>query len=141
MELKDTLRENSLTVVCLLCSFSGLALIYFAVLNIQPMQLRIEEITFELIGHSVATTGYISHRSIHPAGHIFLTLSNGKAKIKVPLFANYVKALNGNGFDARRLKKGTRIAVEGLVDEYKGELQIIPRKLESIKILSDGYGD
>jgi DNA/RNA endonuclease YhcR with UshA esterase domain len=33
------------------------------------------------------------------------------------------------------LKKGQKIVVSGVVDEYKGKLQIIPRKASDIKVV------
>jgi len=33
------------------------------------------------------------------------------------------------------LRKGQKIVVSGMVDEYKGKLQIIPRKASDIKVV------
>lgn len=130
-------KGNLLIIICLLCSVAGLVLIYFAAINIQPMQLQLSEINFELVGRTVRTTGYISYKNSHPNGHLFLTITDGKAKLQVPLFAGFVTALEGNGLTKDDFRKGRRIVVEGLISEYRGQLQIIPRKPEDIKIFSD----
>jgi len=129
------LKENSLILICLVSSISGLTLIYIAAINIQPKQLKLSEINFDFVGRAVKTSGYIVYKSSHPAGHVFLTISEGKSKIQVPLFAGFMNALNGNGLTNDDFIKGRKIEVEGLVGEYLGSLQIIPRKADDIKIL------
>lgn len=135
------LKENTLTLVCLLSSLSGLALVYIAAINIEPRQLPLSEITFELVGRSVETSGYISYKSEHPNGHVFLTINDGDAAVQVPLFAGYMNALEKNGIDEGDFRKGDVIAVRGLIGEYRDQLQIIPRTADDIKILSDGFVD
>ncbi|MEM7821790.1 MAG: exodeoxyribonuclease VII large subunit [Candidatus Aenigmatarchaeota archaeon] len=122
-------------LICLFSSVLGLILIYFSAVNIQPSTTKISEIDSRLIGKTVRTTGYIIYRNNHPAGHIFLTIADNQSKIQIPLFSGFVNSLNENDFPVDNLKKGTKIIVTGLVDEYKGQLQIIPRKPEDIKIL------
>lgn len=129
-------KPNLLIVVCVIFSLTGLFLIYIAAINIEPKQLKISEINFEFVGRAVSTKGYINYKNSHPNGHIFLTLSDDGSNIQVPLFAGFVSALTENGFDINDLRKGSKIAVEGLVSEYRGELQIIPRKPSDVKILS-----
>ena len=87
------------------------------------------------------TSGYVAFKSVHPEGHIFLTLTDdNQNKISVPLFAGFVSELRKDHFNTNRLQKGTRLQVSGLVDEYKGQLQIIPRKTSDIKILNGDSG-
>lgn len=116
-------------------SAAGLVLIYFAAINIQPSTIKINEIDSQLIGKTVKTTGYIIYKNNHPAGHVFLTIGDGQSKIQVPLFAGFVNSLNENDVSVDDFRKGVRISVTGLVDEYKGQLQILPRKPNDIKIL------
>ena len=99
---------------------------------------NIGEITSDSVGKSVSAVGTITYRSNHPAGHIFLTVADGNSKIEVPLFSGFVTKLEESGVDSSYFSKGTKIQVKGLVDQYKGSLQIIPRKVDDIKILSGG---
>lgn len=126
---------SKLSTVCLVCSITGILLIYIAARAIEPTFLEINEINFEFTGRQVRTSGYVVYKKIHPAGHIFLTISDGKERIQVPLFAGYVSSLRRNGFPVDKISKGAKISVTGLVDEYRGQLQIIPRKYDDIKIL------
>lgn len=132
-----SLAKNSLVFICFILSAVGLGLIYIAAINIQPALLSLEEVDSQLIGRSVKTSGYISYKKIHPEGHVFLTISENGRKIQVPLFAGFMNALNGNGLTENDLKKGVKISVSGLVGEYKGQLQIIPRKPDDVEILGE----
>jgi DNA/RNA endonuclease YhcR with UshA esterase domain len=127
--------KNHLVIVCLVCSLAGLILIYIADVNLQPIQMKIGEITFEMVGRKVVTSGYITYVRTHPEGHIFLTVGYGNDKIEVPLFSGFVSSLEGNGLSKTDFQKGKRIIVEGLVDEYQGSLQIVPRIPEDITLV------
>jgi len=130
------LKRNTLIVLCLLSSVAGLILIYLAATKIEPVLVKIEDINSELVGRSVTIKGYITYRTNHPAGHIFLTVSYNGTKIQVPLFAGFVDKLSETDFPIDSLKKGTKIMVTGLVGEYKGQLQVVPRKTSDIKVLT-----
>jgi len=130
------LKQNTLILVCLLCSVAGLVLIYLAATKIEPVPVKIENIDSGLVGRSVTIKGYVAYKSNHPAGHIFLTVSYNKTKIQVPLFAGFVDKLTESDFPLDELKKGANIMVTGLVGEYKGQLQVVPRKITDIKVLS-----
>ena len=121
--------------ICLASSLFGLALIYYAARMIQPVQIPISDIDSSLVGRKVATTGYITNRKFHKNGHIFLTISDGQTKIQVPIFSNLVNALPSSNFDLSQLNTGKEISVIGLVDFYKGQLQLIPQKPDDIKVV------
>jgi len=133
------LKKNLLVIICLLSSIFGLVLIYVAATKIQPLEMELGEIDSQLIGRTVRVSGYIAYKNLNPAGHVFLTVSSGKAKIQVPLFAGLMSKLNENGLSEEKLEKGARISITGMVDEYRGSLQIVPRKVEDIKILGDNH--
>lgn len=124
-----------LRTVCLISSIVGLLLIYIAAINIQPKEVALSEINFEMIGHSVVTTGYISYVK-HSKGHIFLTLSDGSTSLQVPLFAGFVNAMKADGINPK-FRRGDVIKISGFVSEYRGQLQIIPRKTSDIEVKGD----
>ncbi|MEM5794545.1 MAG: OB-fold nucleic acid binding domain-containing protein [Candidatus Aenigmatarchaeota archaeon] len=130
--------ENFFTLFCFFCSILGLILIYFSALSIQPQEVKISEITFEFVGKSVRTSGKIIYANSHPSGHLFLTITDGKKKLQVPLFSSFMEKLKER-IGEEELKEGKIISVTGIVSEYKGELQIIPRKVEDIKVDSHDF--
>ena len=131
------MAKNILAWICLLTSVIGLVLIYIAAINLEPEQIKLKDITPELIGRSVLTTGEIVYRRTHDAGHLFLTISDDDTKIAVPLFAGYLSTLKEVGLTEDDFQEGKKISVSGLVDEYQGQLQVIPRRVSDVKILSD----
>jgi DNA/RNA endonuclease YhcR with UshA esterase domain len=129
MELKKSL----LLIVCVLVSLAGLVFIYFSTTVISPSELKISKIDSSLNGKLISTTGKITYVRTHTAGHVFLTLSDGNSKIEVPLFSSLMKQLNGNGITKYDFRKGKTIRVTGIVGEYKGQLQVVPRKATDIQ--------
>jgi DNA/RNA endonuclease YhcR with UshA esterase domain len=128
------MREERLTLICLLTSLLGLILIYFAAVSLKPIETNVSQINPSLLGKTVKTTGVIVDRRGSKEGHIFLTISDNKSQIQVPLFSNFLKSLSEK-LDLNQLKVGRKISVVGTVDEYMGDLQIIPRKPEDIKLI------
>ena len=132
------MTKNFFTVICFLCSSLGLVLIYFSSLNIQPQELKLSEINFEFVGRTVKTSGKIVYANSHPSGHLFLTISDGKKKLQVPLFSGFMEKLSER-INKSELKEGRVITVTGIVSEYKGELQVIPRKVEDVEVDSHDF--
>ncbi len=128
------LNKNFLRITCFLTSILGLFLIYLAVKSIQPQKARLSEITSEFIGKTVTINGKIVYKKYHPAGHLFLSLSDGKQIIQVPLFSSLMEELVRKGFSVENFTKGKSITITGLVSEYKGQLQVIPRKVSDIRL-------
>ncbi|MEM5801899.1 MAG: OB-fold nucleic acid binding domain-containing protein [Candidatus Aenigmatarchaeota archaeon] len=128
------LSRKKLILISSLASVLGLLLIYAASIFSQPKEISLEEISSELIGKTISTSGYIISKRVSPDGHIFLTISQNKAKIQVPLFANFLEKMREENRNTN-FKVGQKIFVEGIVDEYKGQLQIIPRKVSDVRII------
>jgi len=114
---------NYIVVGSLAMSVAGLFLIYVAAANIEPENMELASITGDLVGRTVTTEGSIKSEWLHKDGHMFLTVTDGKKDIQVPVFSNVMQHLNENDF-----KPKTRIKVTGIVDDYKKQIQIVPRK-------------
>jgi DNA/RNA endonuclease YhcR with UshA esterase domain len=121
-------------LICFICSLLGIFLIYVAALNTKPQEMKLNEINFGLIGRVISTEGKIVNKNFHKAGHLFLTIEEGDTKIQVPIFAGLINKLNEAGISAKDFAVGKKLFVTGLVSEYKEQLQIIPRKIDDIKI-------
>jgi len=125
---------------CAAASLLGLALVYVAARSMQPAVTPIAEITFDLVGRPVLTSGFIVKRTNNVDGHIFLTIEDSDATLQVPLFASFVNAFEaGNSQKAKlsELRKGSLVEVQGTVGEYRGALQVVPRKPDDLRILYD----
>jgi len=130
------IKKKILLIACVLISLFGLAFIYFSALAVSPSETKISKIDSSLNGKLISTTGKISYVRTHPAGHIFLTLTDGDSRIEVPIFSSLMNQLKANGITQYDFKKGKTVRITGIVGEYKGQLQIVPRKASDIQILN-----
>lgn len=131
------LSRKTLLTASLSISIIGLIVIYFATLFIEPAKIEISDITPELEGRKISVVGHITQKREHQDGHLFLTLSDGKSTIDVPLFSDMMTTLENFGISAKEFKFGKKVSVGGVLEIYKGKLQIVPRSPEEIKILVD----
>ncbi len=129
------ISKNFLLFSSLLASVIGLILIYFASINIEPQKITISDITGDMEGRKIVTTGFLVEKKEHEDGHLFLTISDNKTKIQVPLFSDYMESLNKIGITKDDFRLHDKISVKGTVENYKGRLQIMPKSLDDIKIL------
>ncbi len=130
MEISKKQLVSASAISCIL----GLLLIYFASLNTKPTELEISDLSFDYVGKVATVSGNIVYKKEHPAGHIFLTLSDGKNKLQVPVFSGVVNNMDGTDLTKGMLTYKTFVTVTGTVDEYNGELQIVPRKASDIVV-------
>ncbi|MBU5537070.1 MAG: OB-fold nucleic acid binding domain-containing protein [Candidatus Aenigmatarchaeota archaeon] len=131
------LSKKYLILLSLISSLVGLALIYIATINLEPKQIAISEISADMEGRKISTTGYLVNKKEHKDGHLFLTVSDDKAEIQVVLFSDLMKSLSQIGITPDNFKLNVKIAVKGILENYKGRLEIIPKSLNDIKILGD----
>ena len=128
------MQKNFLTLICFLTSVVGLILIYIAAINLKPIEIKISQITPEFIGRSVSIQGIITQKNIHSEGHVFLMISDDEFDIQVPIFSSLMNDLKKENITESEFKINEAISVTGLVDEYRGQLQILPRKTSDIKL-------
>lgn len=128
------MEEKFVLLACFICSVTGLILIYFSSKNFEPYEIELSEISPELIGRAVRSKGKIVYKKIHPSGHLFLTLEEKGSRIQVPIFSGLMSRINENGIEEEDFSLGRILEVSGVVDEYQGQLQIIPRKIEDIRL-------
>jgi DNA/RNA endonuclease YhcR with UshA esterase domain len=128
------MQKNFLVLICFFTSILGLVLIYIAAINIKPVEIEISQITSDLIGRSISTQGTIKQKKLHADGHMFLVISDSKSDIQVPIFASLMNDLKKNNITENDFKINKPISVNGLVDEYNGQLQVLPRKVSDINL-------
>ena len=108
-------------------SVIGLVMIYFAATNIEPEFVELSDITSEHIGKVVTSSGVIKSKNVHQDGHIFITISDGKKNLQVPVFSNLAQYFSENNFQTKM-----ELKVTGVVDDYRNQMQIIPRKPDDL---------
>ncbi|OAO76152.1 OB-fold nucleic acid binding domain-containing protein [Anoxybacillus flavithermus] len=87
--------------------------------------LNIQAIDNSMIGDNVSIIGKITDRRDHKDGHVFLTVQDSSGEILVPIF--FDKKINTDN-----LIVGSQFQFSGKVDEYKGQMEIIPSTQKDI---------
>jgi DNA/RNA endonuclease YhcR with UshA esterase domain len=126
-------KTNLFTVASLLTSLAGLITVYFASVYSTPHEVELEDVTYAEIGNTVTVKGLVSHVNFHENGHVFITLKNGRADLQVPLFKPLANAVSKK-VDLTKIS-GKTVSVTGTVGEFRGQMQIIPRKSDDFKLL------
>jgi DNA/RNA endonuclease YhcR with UshA esterase domain len=106
-------------------------MIYFAASQTEPETINLEDLNQEFVGRTVAIEGQIKSKKVHEDGHIFLTISDGSKSVQTPIFSNVAQHLDSQDF-----AQGSKLRVVGLVDNYREQMQVIPRKPGDLIFLS-----
>ena len=134
-------KERNISKISLICSIIGILILFIIAKISEPLNLSISEISKENIGENVKVTGFIIDRNDHKDGHIFLKIEESyDSSIEVPLFSDFVEILNDFNFQKAKtsdLKIGTLLSVEGIVGEYNGKMQVVPKNPNDLKIIYD----
>ena len=85
--------------------------------------MHIGDIDSMVIGSNVNVTGNAKDVYKHRDGHVFFTLDDGTGQIKVVIWKDVAKQLEISG---SMIRKNKTINIEGRIEEYKGELELIP---------------
>lgn len=110
--------ERVVLRLCIIMAISGLTLTYLATKMHEPQITEVGGIKKEMIGETVAVKGKVEDEYISE-DTLFFTLKNNSKTIQVVKFS-----YNGN-------KIGDKdVIVEGKVDEYNNELEIIAENIQ-----------
>ena len=109
------------TLLILFLAIIGLAGIYFAVINITPTELVIGSIEESMMGRIVKISGRIENIRKSRSGNLYWTVGDG-SNITVPILDSKLKKITA--------KRGDGVEIIGLVTEYNGELEIMPKEID-----------
>ncbi len=125
--------ENKFPALVFSLSAIGLLLIYVSAGKIDPKSAEIGGADSSMVGSYAQITGYVESAKFTNST-ISVKLSGGYTVIDVMIFSDLKKAL---GSDAEEIfATGSIISVSGVIDEYKGVIQIIPNRVSDIKKLA-----
>lgn len=114
----------------LLCSVVGIAILYVGALQMRPDITPIAQVDNDFVGLKAKISGQVIDMRRNQNGHVFLKVKDSSGgTISVPLFARTVAGLDEN------VELLDNVQVEGQVKEYRGEMEILPEKAESVKIV------
>lgn len=118
-------KAMDVTVLLIVLTAAGLACICIASLNITPTEVSIAAIDNEMSGKLVAVTGSIGNIRKSKSGNVYWDVSDDSMtegeSITVPLLSSKFKNLVA--------KRGDAVEIIGLVSEYNGEMEIMPKEI------------
>jgi DNA/RNA endonuclease YhcR with UshA esterase domain len=119
---------RKILIVSIAIAIFGICLLFYVAKTSKPSFVPLNKIDSTYVGKIVSTSGKIVSVGYNK-GNIFLTIYDRNSTLEIPIFSSVAKYLTLS------FKKGQKIFVSGMVDEYKGKLQIIPRKASDIKVI------
>ncbi|UCG94986.1 MAG: OB-fold nucleic acid binding domain-containing protein [archaeon] len=117
--------DRNLLKLCIFCSILGLVILFVGVQQVEAKVTDIGSISEGEIGKLVSVEGTV-YSSYYNGEHLFFTLEDRTGRIKVVVFENLIDRLN---IDPRGIKKGIELRVDGEVEKYRGELEILPERI------------
>lgn len=123
------MKDKTLYKICIAISFIGILLLYTVTYVTAPSFVEIENIDNNHIGSNVRTRGEVVEKHITEEGHMFFDLEDGEHNIDVVIFESHVESYS---ISPEEIPKNSYLEIEGEVDIYRDDLQIIPRKIEII---------
>ncbi len=117
------MKQERIALVALLASIIGIALLFAASEAIEPKEMKIREIRPEYEGLQAKINAKIESFS-QRQGIAFMQLYDGTGKIKAI------------AFEAEKfpeLEKGMLASLEGKIQIYKGELELVVEKVKEWK--------
>ena len=113
-------NSKYMTLLIFFLAITGLIIIYVSVKNITPLELKIESIENSMVDRIVKIDGKIENIRKSKTGNFYWTVGDGN-NITVPILDDKFKKLE--------VKSGDTVEVIGLVTEYKGELEVMPKEI------------
>jgi len=117
--------DNSklITILVLFLALAGLAITYFAVSTINPLELNIGSIEDSMTGRLVKITGRIDNIRKSSSGNSYWTVNDDtdETGITVPILDSSFKKLLP--------QQGDIVEITGLVTKYKEELEVMPKEI------------
>ncbi|MBI4177190.1 MAG: hypothetical protein HY516_02385 [Candidatus Aenigmarchaeota archaeon] len=123
--------ENRFPALFFSLSVIGLLLIYVSAGKTEAKTVGISGIDASMVGFYVETTGYVESADFAES-KISVKLSDGYETVNVVVFSDLRAALGDTG---ALFSEGSVISVRGVVDEYKGVIEIIPNRVSDIRRL------
>jgi exonuclease VII large subunit len=118
------MEERQLKIISILGSVVTLIAIYMFVSFIPVGDVKIGDITRDYSGKMVLVTGMVKNLNVKD-GNAFFTLVDDTGEIRVVIWKDILLELETKGVDFEALEENVTVSVEGSVDVYKGQLEIV----------------
>lgn len=110
--------ERLLVKVSLICAIVGIGVLVVVAESSSGRVVQIGEVGEGVVGERVVVTGEVVWVRELPSLHLFL-VKDGSGEVKVVAYRS----------ELVEVRKGQRVKVEGVVSEYKGEVQVEAKRV------------
>ncbi|OYT42008.1 MAG: hypothetical protein B6U78_02355 [Candidatus Aenigmarchaeota archaeon ex4484_224] len=133
------ITDKIIRILALAFSIIGIISLFYIELNFKPKFIPLEKIKFENEGQRILTSGKIVkvYTSKKNPNFLLIVLYSKGRKIGVPIFEDLFLQLKKNGISKYSFKRGKYLEVEGIVQNYKGLIEVIPKKVSDIRLKND----
>ena len=126
------MEDQKLAVACVFLALAGTALLVFIAREAWPVRVEIGSLGEGDVGRLVEVGGALASVS-EREGNFFLRVCSDKC-VKVVVFKKLAQEMKENSIDLSLLRNGQPVAATGMVEEYMGELEIVPFDRNSIEV-------
>lgn len=117
--------DRQLFRLSLFISVVGVLLLGGAILLRDVPEVNVDEISLSDRGETVSVTGVSQDVSFN-GRHLFFSLRDETGSMRAVFFENSMEEV---GFYGADLEEGDRVRIEGKVDVYEGELEVIVKEI------------
>lgn len=118
------ISDQKLTKISLFTALIGIVMIYVVTVFVGPQNMSIKDIKESDVGKQVTLNGTVFSMSENN-GNVFIDLQDSTGNITVVMFERTARGQK----NVYTLKNDDKIIVEGQVNVYKNELEIIANKI------------
>ena len=115
------ISDQKLGKLSLSIAIAGVILIYASAALIGSVEMKIGNITDKDVGKNVVINGTITSYSVN-GGNVFIKLSDNTGNMTVVMFERTAQG-------QAKLNNGDGVLVEGQVNVYKSELEVIAKSI------------
>ncbi len=124
------MADKSILKLSLISSIAGILLLYVSAAHMKPSLTPISKVDEDFVGLSTKVSGKVIDIRGASEGHLFLKIKDESGGvITVPIFSKINSKLE------KQVELLDNIEVQGKVENYEGQLEIIPKKPESVQIV------
>lgn len=133
------INERKLLAWCAILSIIGVTLLYGYAVSVKAGTCHIRELGSKDIGTIVLVTGHVKETTISENGNVNVILIDLSDGAEVIVFVSkYVYGSFGNN---ATLIPGSEVSVEGYLEEYSGNLEIVVSSPDRIRLLHGVEGN
>ncbi len=118
----------STRTLILACAVLGLVMTCVGLRLSEPERMEARNLTEKMVGAQVLLSGRVMDLTEHPDGHLFLKVGGENTTVSVPLFSGVRKGMG------TRIELLDRVEVRGKVQEWRGELEVVPKRPEDVRV-------